>query len=100
MRGVPVQEQEAVPERQHRRLGPLGRETGDERVDRLVLVRGERTDVDQGRHLRVGACLADNRAAVGVANQHHRSVLGVDDQACRRGVALQGQVGCCTTATW
>src|SRR5579859_1236889 len=41
--------QEAVPGRQDRRLRPAGRESADERADRLVLVRCERADVDQGR---------------------------------------------------
>jgi hypothetical protein len=48
---VAVQEQEAVPGRQDRRLRPVGRETGDERVDRLALVGRECRDVYQGRDL-------------------------------------------------
>jgi hypothetical protein len=79
--------------RQDRRLRPVGREAGDERVDRLVLVRRERADVDQGRHVRVGAGLADDGAAVGVADEHDRAVLRVDDQPRRGGVALQRQGG-------
>jgi len=86
---VPVQEQEAVLGRQDRRLRRAGRETGEERVDRFPLVRRERADVDQGRHVRVGAGLGDDRTAVGVADQHDRSVPGADDLPGGFDVALQ-----------
>jgi Tetratricopeptide repeat len=54
-----------------------GRETGEERVDRLVLIRRERTDVDQGRHLRVGSRFGDHGAAVRVADEHHRAAAAL-----------------------
>ena len=60
---VPVQEQEAVPRRQDGRLRPVGRESADERVDRLVLVRREallRQALDVFR--RIGAAEADDVA--------------------------------------
>jgi hypothetical protein len=65
------------------------RETGDERADRLPLVRREGADVDQGRDVRVGAGLGDDRAAVGVADEHDRSVLGIDDLPGSLGVAFE-----------
>jgi hypothetical protein len=60
-------------------------------LTRLVLVRRERADVDQGRDVLAGACFGDDRAAVGVADEHDRPVLRVGDQARGRGVALQRQ---------
>jgi site-specific DNA recombinase len=51
---------EALLGRQDRRLRPVGRETGDERVDRLALVRRECRDVHQGRDLLVRARLGDH----------------------------------------
>ena len=48
-------------------------------------------DVDQGRDVRVGACFGDDGAAVGVADQHDRAVLGVEDPPGGGGVAVQGQ---------
>jgi hypothetical protein len=82
---------EAVLGRQDRRLRPVGREPGDERVDRLALVRRECADVYQGRDLLVQAGLGDHRAAVGVAGQDDRAVLVVDDPPGDGGVVLQGQ---------
>ena len=64
-----------------------------EGVDRLVLVRRERADVDQGRHVRVSAGFADDRAAVGVSDEHDRAVLRVDDHPRGGGVARQRQGG-------
>jgi hypothetical protein len=68
-------------------------ETAEKRVDRLVLVRRECADVDQGRHVLVGSCFGDDGAAVGVADQHDRAVLRVDDAPRRSGVARQRQSG-------
>src|ERR1700733_4858625 len=48
---VPVEEQEAVLGRQDRRLRPVGREAGDERVDRLALIGRERRAVHESRDL-------------------------------------------------
>jgi hypothetical protein len=67
------------------------RETGDQRVHRLALVRHERRDVDQRCHVGVGAGLGDDGAAVGVANQDDRAALRVDDQTRRGGVTGQRQ---------
>src|SRR6185437_5923688 len=88
---VAVQEQEAVPGWQYRRLRRVWRETGQERVDRFVLVRRERADVDQGRDVLVGSGFGDDGAAVGVADEHDRVVLRVDDQPGRGGIALKRQ---------
>ena len=58
-------------------------------------------DVQQRRHVRVGACLGDDCAAVGVANQDDRAVLRVDDQPGREAASpCSDRVGFCTTATW
>ena len=51
--------------------GRAGRRVSDERVHRFSAVGGERGDVDQRRHLRMVACLGDDRAAVGVPDEHH-----------------------------
>ena len=66
---VAVEEEEAVLGRQDRRLRPVSRETGDERVDRLALVWRECADVRQGSYLIVQARLGDHGPAVGMADQ-------------------------------
>jgi hypothetical protein len=70
---------------------PGGGETGDKRADRLALVRGEGGDVDQRRDGGMGPCLADDRSAVGVAGQHGRPVLTLQDPPGDLGVAFQRQ---------
>src|SRR6516164_4118779 len=52
-------------------------------------VRREGADVDQGRDVRVGTRFGDDGAAVGVADQHGRAVLGVEDPPGGGGVAVQ-----------
>jgi hypothetical protein len=96
---VPVQEQEALLGRQDRRLRPVGRETGDERVDRLALIRREGRDVYQGGDVLVQARLGDDRPAVGVADQDDGAVQAVDYPPRDGGIVLQGQGRVCTTAT-
>ena len=75
---LPVEEEKPVLRRQNRRNGRAGRRVRDQRVDRLALVRSERRDVDERRHLRMVARFGDDDAAVRVADQNHRSALGVD----------------------
>lgn len=73
--------------------GAPGGRVGDQGVDRLALVGRERGDVGERRHLLVGAGLGDHHSAVGVADQGHRSRLGVDDLPGGGHVALQGERG-------
>src|SRR5205823_1407258 len=64
------------------RMGGTGAPGGGSAMSVLTdspFVGGERGDVHQRRDLRVVAGLGDDRAAVGVADQYHRPVLGVDD---------------------
>ena len=44
---------------------------GDECVHGFPAVGGERCDVDQRRHLLMGACFGDDCAAVGMSDEHH-----------------------------
>jgi len=50
-----------------------------------------RSHVGQGRHAGMGARLGDDRPAVGVADEHDRPVLRVDDPPGRGDVALERQ---------
>ena len=64
---------------------------GDERVHRLALVRREGRDVDERRHVGIGASLGDHRPAVGVADENDRLALRVDDALGRGHVAFERQ---------
>ena len=67
---------------------PRGR-VRDQRVDRLALVGRKRRDVHERRDVFMRARFGDDGAAVGVADEHDRPVLGVDDPPGGRGIVLQ-----------
>jgi hypothetical protein len=86
---LPVEEQETVLRRQNWRHRCVGRRIGNERVHRLALVRHEGRDVDECRHVGIVSNPGDHRSAVGMADEDHRLVLGVDDHLGRRHVAFE-----------
>ena len=58
--------------------GAPGRRIGDQGVHRFAAVGGERGDVHQRRHLRMGAGLGDDGAAVRMPDQHRLVGLPVE----------------------
>jgi hypothetical protein len=66
-------------------------EAGDEAADRLAVVGGEGGDVYEPGDLVVIACLGDDRATVGVADEDRRAVLLVEDASGEGDVALEGR---------
>ena len=91
MKLLPIQEQEAVLRRENRRRGRVGGKIGNARVHRLALVRRERRDIDERRHIGVSASPADYCPAVGVADKNDRFALRVDDALGRGHVAFERQ---------